>query len=911
MKRGTGRWQQVLPPPAILLLLALTGLAGRTPAAVQAVTADGTLATPLAAATKIDQRRWLEEVRLLISEAEKIHFLSLGEDSEREAFIHLFWQRRDPTPFTPENELRRRWTQRIGQAREWASKAGIADLADPRAEAILLLGPPRRIFELPCTKPWGEFPIQPLEVWYYLSQRYHGPGDRPIYLVFLLPDAMAAIGTGESSSLRGVRQWAPQEGVAGLLFPRYRSRFNTDYVTLRSIAESVDRGLCYRRNQPEFEALERALAQALSRSEIEEIADLPSRKAAGLDPPSGDLPIAAASLPATLRIAFPGLREERTVVELRLDLSRAQLASLRGKNPLQHLAISGEVISGSTLHSHFLYRAYLSRLHPWDDDLDSPLSFLFYRTLPPGDYTLALTVEEIESATRYRDLFTLKVPDLRQAPAGHRLPPPAGPRRATLLSESRPALVLRRDSLGILPPPGGLHLGLLEVQAMVTGEEIATVRWQLDGQPIGSQPNDAQPTDDQHTPPFTVVLDLGDRPRPHLVSATALARDGRELADDRIEINAGPHRFRIQLIEPRPGGSYSLIAPARVRVDVPRGAQLDRVDFYFDDRLVISSRTPPFLVEIPLPKPGQIGTIRAVARLTDGRSTDDGLVINSGVASEKVEVDLVELFLSAHQGLDQPVVDLQADDFAVYEDGIRQSISRFERVEHLPLYAAVLMDTSESMGGRLHRASNAARRFFDTVVTAKDRAALLTFNHEHELVVPFTGDVAQLDAGLRDLRPAGSTALFDSLANSLYYFGGLEGKRALILLTDGAEENSLIGYGGVLEFARRAGVAIYPIALRTQGRFARGGGDRPAKSNQALLSKLKALAEQTGGRAYTIDTIEELDPIYSAIERELRSQYLIAYQSSQGSSGPAFRTIHVEVLRAGVNASTQRGYYAD
>ncbi len=904
-KRGSGRRR--VPPVLSLLLLSLgaalagpvlaTDLAageepylGSRPAALQPV--DG---------ERIDGRRWLEEIQLLISDAERARFLSLGGNGERETFIHLFWQRRDPTPFTPENELRRRWTERLGQARQWASRAGIADLSDPRAEAILLLGEPRRIFELPCTKPWGDFPIQPLEVWYYPSKSYRGPANAVTYLIFLLPDSLFPVNSGEDASLRHVRHWAPTEGVSGLLFPRYRSRFNTDFVTLRSIAESVDRGLCYRRHQAEFEALERALGEALSREQIEEIAQLSTWLGAGTSTDLGELPIAAASLPAKVRIAYPGLRGDETVAEFRLDLERAPLASLPGQDPLQHLAISGEFVAASVPHSHFLFRAYLSRLRPWDDDLESPLSFLFHRTLPPGHYTLALSVEELESGRRFRDLFELHVPDLRLAPPGDRLPPPAGPRRATLLSEARPALVLRRESLEILPPPDGLHLGPLEVQAMVTGEKIATVRWQLNGEPVTSL----------QTPPFTAQLDLGRQPRPHRVSATALSIDDRALAHDFIEINAGPHQFRVQLIEPQPGGSYPVSAPARVRLDLPPGAQLDRVDFYLDDELVATSRTPPFLVAIPVVQPGQIGTIRAVARLSDGRSADDGLLINSGTANEEVEVDLVEIFLSASEGLDRPVRDLEASDFAVYEDGIRQSISRFERVENLPLHAAVLMDTSQSMQGRLGRATSAARRFFDTVVTHKDRAALLTFNQAHELVVPFTDDVAQLDAGLEELRPSGSTALFDSLATALYYFGGLEGKRALILLTDGAEENSLIGYGGVLDYARRAGVAIYPIALRSQGKFGRTSGGRMAKSSPSLLTRLKALAQQTGGRAYTIDTVEELDPIYTAIERELRSQYLIAYQSSQGSSGPDFRSVRVEVLRPGVSAQTQRGYYAD
>jgi VWFA-related protein len=868
---------------------------------------------PLPAGRPLRVGRWLEEVALLITDDERARFLALAGDRQREAFVDDFWRRRDPTPFTPDNELRSRWTERVGAARRWAASAGVADLSDPRAEALLLAGRPRRIFELPCSDPAGQFPLQPLEIWYYQSRRYRGPGEEPFYLVFILPSPapgppVAARPEADSEPEAGsgpghVRLWSPREGLAALLYPRHRSRFSTDFLSLRAIADSADSGLCYRGHQQEFQALERALHEGYDRSQLLALGALPKPREA---PAAGTIPTLAA-LPGTVDVAFAGEREEQTVVEARLELSRSALAALAGREPLQHLTLTGELFEDDAPHSHFLYRAYVSRSLLTAGDPQggeggergdpATLPFLFYRTLPPGHYTLKLTLQEVESGTRFRSSYALWVPDLAAGSAAQRLPSPAGERRATLLSEDRPALVLRRESLEILPPPPGLHLGTLALRAAVTGRRISYLAWRLNGRPVGGH--------DEF--PFGVDLDLGRRPRDHRVEATAFDDAGQPVAYDRLEINAGPHRLRVRLIEPQAGVRYEQTAPARVRVEVPDGATLDRVDLYLDDALVATSRTPPFLSELPIPAPGYVGMVRAVARLADGRSADDGVLINSIEASEEVEVDLVELFLSARGELDQPVTDLVADDVAVFEDGIEQKVLRFERVESLPLHVAVLMDTSESMRQRLAGASEAARRFFETMVNAKDRAALLTFNHEHELVVPFTHDTARLEAGLGDIVATGSTALYDSLVNALFYFGGLEGKRALVLLTDGAEENSLMSYGGALEFARRAGVAIYSIAIDEGA----GAPSRVTRRSATLMNRLTALARQSGGQAFAIADIAELDAIYAQIQRDLRSQYLVAYQSSQGSSGPRFRSVEIRVKHPGVRASTQRGYYAD
>ncbi len=142
----------------------------------------------------------------------------------------------------------------------------------------------------------------------------------------------------------------------------------------------------------------------------------------------------------------------------------------------------------------------------------------------------------------------------------------------------------------------------------------------------------------------------------------------------------------------------------------------------------------------------------------------------------------------------------------------------------------------------------------------------------------------------------GETTLYDSLAFSLYYFGGLSGKRALVVLTDGRDSQSRFDQAEVIEFAQRLGVAVYPIGV--------DAGSRDFESE----SGLRRLASATGGSAFFIRKARELDSVYERIEAELRSQYLLGYQSTSTTPG-AFRRVAVEVAAQGLTVHTIPGYY--
>jgi VWFA-related protein len=244
-----------------------------------------------------------------------------------------------------------------------------------------------------------------------------------------------------------------------------------------------------------------------------------------------------------------------------------------------------------------------------------------------------------------------------------------------------------------------------------------------------------------------------------------------------------------------------------------------------------------------------------------------------------------------HQG--RPVLGLAQKDFTVSEDGVRQTVSRFERVNDLPIHAAVVLDSSGSMEKSLPQARDAALGFLQGAITPKDRAAVITFNDHPNIGVKFSNDLETLAGGLAGLKAERGTSLWDTMIFTLFYFNGVKGQRAILLLTDGRDESSRFTFEDALEDARRAGVTIYTIGL----------------GQDIDKHKLTRLSEETGGRAFFIKSAGELAGIYSTIQEDLRSQYLIAYQSTNTSPEANFRSVDVKVDRPGVEVKTLHGYY--
>ncbi len=446
-------------------------------------------------------------------------------------------------------------------------------------------------------------------------------------------------------------------------------------------------------------------------------------------------------------------------------------------------------------------------------------------------------------------------------------------------------------SVRLLEPPIGLHTGALRVGAVVEGEGVARVEFLLDGKVVMSKIR----------PPYGVEVHLGDTLRPRRVTAIALTAAGEELARDTLEINLGPFRFAVRLIEPVPKTVYGSSVPVRAEVTLPVGDRLDRVDFLLEETIIDSATAPPYRGELALSGTGEPTYVRAIAYLEDGSSAEDLVFINSSRDMANLKVSFVELYTTVLDRRNQPIDDLEIADFKVFEDGAQHSIRRFERVLDRQVNLGILLDTSLSMVEELRETQKVAAGFLERLLRPQDRATVITFSDEAEVKVPFSNDVEALTKGLERLEALGETTLWDSLAFTLYYFGGLKGKRALVVLTDGQDSRSHYKINDVIEYAQRLGVAVYPIAVSNSG----ASIDRHAQESERNLRKL---ASATGGSSFSIQRASGIERAYERIEAELRAQYLVGYQSSKTTPG-AFRQVKVEILGRGLKARTIPGYY--
>ena len=406
-------------------------------------------------------------------------------------------------------------------------------------------------------------------------------------------------------------------------------------------------------------------------------------------------------------------------------------------------------------------------------------------------------------------------------------------------------------------------------------------------------------------PDYAAAIDFGPLPLQKRLVASARDEQGRTVARDSLLLNPGAHRFDIQLSGLEVVGSQLL--RARLRARVPEGAELSRIELSAEEQLLGTFYEAAAEPLVSLPRSarasGRPTVVTAVVHLDDGRTTETTALIGADIADE-IDVDLVEIYASVTSRAGTAVLGLEAADFQLLEEGRPQSLRQVTFIEDLPVNVVLLLDASSSMVARLEILRSSAARFLDTVVGADDRAALVVFENYPQLLVPLTNDGAQLRQATSLIWAHGGTAFRDSVVASLHYLTGLRGRRALVVLTDGVDEHSRVRADQVLEYAQRAGIAVYTVGIRLRGMAASEYHESEYIQAERQLSRL---ARHSGGLYFHIDNAGDFDRVYRRIEQDLRSQYLLSYQSDGTSEG--FRRIEVEVDRPRVKVRTAAGYY--
>ena len=251
------------------------------------------------------------------------------------------------------------------------------------------------------------------------------------------------------------------------------------------------------------------------------------------------------------------------------------------------------------------------------------------------------------------------------------------------------------------------------------------------------------------------------------------------------------------------------------------------------------------------------------------------------------------------------VRDLNQSDFSILDDHKPpQAILNFRRETDLPLHIGLLVDVSGSVDSRFGFEQEAATSFLDRTLRAGfDKAFVLGFNSHTQMAQDFTDNVQLLSAGVKKLQDGGGTAIYDAVYHAckdkfLKDRPDHPVRKAIIVVSDGEDNQSEFSKAQAIEMAQRAEVIIYAISTDDSGLVMRGD------------KVLEQLAEATGGRAFFPFKMKDITHSYAAIEDELRSQYVVSYKPADFDADGRYRSIEISSLKKDTQVRARKGYFA-
>ena len=279
----------------------------------------------------------------------------------------------------------------------------------------------------------------------------------------------------------------------------------------------------------------------------------------------------------------------------------------------------------------------------------------------------------------------------------------------------------------------------------------------------------------------------------------------------------------------------------------------------------------------------------------------------------RVAVDLVNVLFTVADKKGKFITNLKQPDFKIYEDDKPQVVTNFSSESNLPLTIALIVDTSGSIRDKLRFEQEAAIEFFySTLRKGQDKALVISFDSGVDLLtkdaggagVDFTDNPEKLADAVKKIRAGGGTSLYDAVYLAVSEKLSREtGRKLIILISDGDDNSSRLSLTEALEMAQKNDVALYSISTNTTAYFSSREQEKGDKT-------LKRMSEETGGRAFFPFKIDDLAANFQQIGDELRSQYTIAYRSSNTVMNGAFRRIRIDVANKDFKARSRTGYYA-
>ena len=277
----------------------------------------------------------------------------------------------------------------------------------------------------------------------------------------------------------------------------------------------------------------------------------------------------------------------------------------------------------------------------------------------------------------------------------------------------------------------------------------------------------------------------------------------------------------------------------------------------------------------------------------------------SALITIRKRVDEVNVLFIATDKRGKFVRDLNQNDFAILDDHKPpQAIINFRRETDLPLELGLLIDVSGSVNSRFDFEQNAATSFLQHAIRAKfDKAFIVGFNSHSQMAQDFTDNVQLLSVGVRKLHSGGGTALYDAIyrASKEKFLKDRPDhpiRKAIVIVSDGEDNQSEFSRAQAIEMAQRAEVIIYAISTDDSGLVMRGD------------KILEQIAEATGGRAFFPFKMKDMTRAFAAIEDELRSQYVVSYKPANFDADGRYRSIEISSLKKDLQVRARKGYFA-
>ena len=822
---------------------------------------------------------FLADVEPILLPTEIDTFLILDTDAQRDAFIDDFWHRRDVMQGVGNRAFRDMYYARLEIAKSQFRKIG-----SDRAKMFLLHGPPAGVVRTECASL-----LVPIEIWKYaqipgfgynvrlLFYRPRGTNDYKLWNPIGGNLALAELMMQDSAAFaRPADDTPPRRQPSDSLSPyssinRIQLECRDGDEILRAITEMV---------QSRVDLLKLFVPP---QSKDQEDAGRILRSLVIANPN-------APKLTTEFSVRYPAKDGSRTDVQLLLLVPRTEITPAEvGGAEVYSVDVVGEVLREGQLWEKYRYRFDF----PGDFKGDK-FPIVIDRLLRPNSYLSRVKVVDSNGGAEAIVEQPLEVPEIftpaEPAPAETKAeaePPKENPAAATTVAAIKQAAVTDETRLRIVPPSDEYVNGMHTIETIATGSGIKAVEFWLDGRKIAVR----------RSPPFSLDVDFGTIPQMRRIRAVALDAGGKPLTGDDITINTGTDPFRVRIVSPRIAPHLAGQTRVELAVDVPDGEELDHVELYWNQTRVSSMFDPPFVQTVDIPPTEGVGYLRAVALLKDSTTppVEDVVLLNSPAYMEELNVHLVELPTTVTIS-GKPSNELPESAFKILDEGKPVSIAKFEYVKNLPLSIGLAIDTSGSMQQRMDEAVKAGAQFFQEVMKKGDKAFLVSFASEPQIVQKWSSKIADVHAGLAKLRAEEATALYDAVVYSLYNFLGVRGQKALVLITDGKDTASKFTFDQAIEYARRAGVPIYGIGIGIRG------------NEMDVRYKLQRFCTETGGTTFFIDQARDLHRIYDQIQEELRSQYVLGfYPAPDIKPGSKWREVEVKTTEGKVK--TIRGYY--